>query len=393
MDVMLTNIENEITNEKMDDMNKFNLQQMTANITNLKSKINTLTESTNSNSTDISSLKDTVEMIRKRGLDTQGNHSTCSIKLAMNQMLNNVEFSNIYSLLKDGIKNSPFEFNEDMKAKCNELIDNKIKNELEKIKNDNQNMWINAVELTQKLNKPGEIKEIIDKVPPTILPVDDSIKRLLDVDYYNGKNSSPKVPDLESRLKSMESEQDENPENKEKKETEDNKEKEKDNENDLVQIVSSPDSNSATNKMFGKNNGENEGDKNSKSSSKKDKNSKGSKNSKNSKNSKGSKNSSKKEANSLGDNNSKNESENKSGNNDIKSENSKNSKVSKKSDKKSNSSKNKEVTNTNNDDEEKNNKENGNEEEGGEEEGGEEEGDEEEGGEEEDGEEEGNNES
>lgn len=386
MDVMLTNIENEITNEKMDDMNKFNLQQMTANITNLKSKINTLTESTNSNSTDISSLKDTVEMIRKRGLDTQGNHSACSIKLATNQMLNNVEFSNIYSLLKDGIKNSPFELNEDMKTKFNELVDNKIKNELEKIKNDNQNMWINAVELTQKLNKPGEIKEIIDKVPPTILPVDDSIKRLLDVDYYNGKNSNPKVPDLESRLKSMESEQDENPENKEKKETEDNKEK--DNENDLVQIVSSPDSNNATNKMFGKNNGENEGDKNSKSSSKIDKNSKGSKNSKNSKNSKGSKNSSKKEANSLGDNNSKNESENKSGNNEIKSENSKNSKGSKKSEKKSNSSKNKEATNPNNDGEEKNNNENENEVEDDEEDDGEDE----EGGEIEDGEEEGNSE-
>ena len=144
MDLMLTNIENEITNEKMDDMNKFNLQQMTANITNLKSKINTLTESTNSNNTDISSLKETVDMIKKRGLDTQGNHNTCSIKITMNQMLNNVEFTNIYSLLRDGIKNSPIEFNEDMKAKCSELVDNKIKNELEKIKNVNQNMWINA---------------------------------------------------------------------------------------------------------------------------------------------------------------------------------------------------------------------------------------------------------
>ena len=144
IDLMLTNIENEITKEKMVDMNKFNLQQMTVNITNLKSIINTLTESTNSNNTDISSLKETVDMIKKRGLDTQGNHNTCSIKITMNQMLNNVEFTNIYSLLRDGIKNSPIEFNEDMKAKCSELVDNKIKNELEKIKNVNQNMWINA---------------------------------------------------------------------------------------------------------------------------------------------------------------------------------------------------------------------------------------------------------
>ena len=38
MDSMLTNIETEITSEKMDDMNKFNLQQITTNITNLKKK-------------------------------------------------------------------------------------------------------------------------------------------------------------------------------------------------------------------------------------------------------------------------------------------------------------------------------------------------------------------
>ncbi len=131
MDLMLTNIENEITNEKMDDMNKFNLQQMSTNITNLKNQINTLNSSTSSNTTDITELKKSVESIKKRGLDASDtNHNSCSIKISMNQMLNNVEFNNIYSLLKEGNKNSPIEFTDEMKKKCGELVDNKIQTEL-----------------------------------------------------------------------------------------------------------------------------------------------------------------------------------------------------------------------------------------------------------------------
>ena len=287
MDIMLNNIETELTNEKMDDMNKFNLKQMTTNISNINNKLTTLTKSTDTNSTDISNLKVSVESIKKRGLDTQGNHSNCSIKIATNQMLNNVEFNNIYSLLKEGIKNSPIELSDEMKTKVGELVDNKIQNELEKIKLDNQKLWSNAVDLIQKFNKPGEIQELINKVPPTIIPKDESSKRLLDNDYYNGQNAKPKVPDLDNKLKSMESEQDENlysdiSNNLNNKQNENNKEKnyDKDNDNagkeiendmDMVQIES--------NEQKEK---ENEKDKNSE----KDKSSKGSKKSKGSKNSK-----------------------------------------------------------------------------------------------------------
>ena len=109
-------------------------------------------------------------------------------------MLNNVEFNNIYSLLKEGIKNSPVEFTDEMKKKCNELVDNKIQNELEKIKLDNEKLWSNAVDLIQKI-KPGDIGEIINNVKPTVRPINETSKILLDVDYYNGKNSKPKVPD------------------------------------------------------------------------------------------------------------------------------------------------------------------------------------------------------
>ena len=281
MDAMLTNIETEITNEKMDDMNKFNLQQMTTNISNLNNKIKSLTTSTNTNSTDISNIKQSIESIKKRGLDTQGNHSNCSIKIATNQMLNNVEFNNIYSLLKEGIKNSPLEFTDDIKKKCGELVDNKIQTELEKIKLDNQKLWSNAVDLIQKFNKPGEVQEIINKVPPTILSVKESSKRLMDVDYYNGKNAKPQVPDLDNRLKSLESEQEEplntemnnnkNEDNK-KLNNENNKEneqKEIENDTELVQIESNPDSSNQKNE---KNSQKDGGSENSKKESQENKN-------------------------------------------------------------------------------------------------------------------------
>ena len=331
MDSMLTNIETEITSEKMDDMNKFNLQQMTTNITNLKNKINSLSVSTDTNSTDISNLKESVEIIKKRGLDTQGNHSNCSIKIATNQMINNVEFNNIYSLLKEGIKNATIEFTDEMKAKCGELVDNKIQSELEKIKLDNQKLWSETVDLIQKFNQPGEIQQTINRVPPTILNIQESSKRIMDVDYYNGNNSKPKVPDLDNKLKSLESEKDEqlnseisnNINNKKeedsknnKTETEnenngDNEQKEKEDDTDMVQIISNPEKSKEQN---------DENEKNSKLSkkSKGSKLSKKSKNSKNSNNSKGSKNSklskkskenekSKESKNSKGSKNSKNE--------------------------------------------------------------------------------------
>ena len=174
-------------------------------------------------------------------------------------MLNNVEFNNIYSLLKEGIKNSPVEFTDDMKKKCGELVDNKIQTELEKIKLDNQKLWSNAVDLIQKFNKPGEVQEIINKVAPTILSVKESSKRLMEVEYYNGKNSKPQVPDLDNRLKSLESEQDEllNSEINNKK-NEDNKKinneinnenelKEIENDTELVNIESNPDSSNRKN--------------------------------------------------------------------------------------------------------------------------------------------------
>jgi len=211
MNYMITNIENQLTKEQMDDFSKFDLSKMTTSLDNLNEKIKSVKSSTKSNSDEISDIKLSIKNLEDFYLKNKNssNNSDLKIKIAMNQMLNNVEFSNIYSLLKNN-KGQNVEFSEDLKQKCGEIVDNKIKTELEKFKIENENLWQKAVEANEKLNKPGEIQQIIDKVPPTIMPINDSAKRLMDVDYFNGENENPKVPELDNKLKLIEGDNDKN---------------------------------------------------------------------------------------------------------------------------------------------------------------------------------------
>ena len=236
LDKMITNVENEITKEKMDDLSKFDLTKMTTSIADLSDKIKNVKNSNKNNSDEINDIKITIKNLEEDLIKNKNNsqqNSELKIKIAMNQMLNNVEFNNIYSLLKNN-KNQNIDFNEDFKQKCAEIVDNKIKLELEKVKIENENLWKNAVEANEKMNKPEEIKQVIDKVPPTILPINESAKRIMDVDYFNGENQNPKIPFLEDKLKLIEGDTEEKKEEKEVKEKEikeniDNKEEKKEN--------------------------------------------------------------------------------------------------------------------------------------------------------------------
>ena len=207
MNNMLTNIENQMTKDKMDDLAKFDFTKMTFNLDNLNDKIKSIKTSTKSNSDEISDIKLSMQSLEDKVIKNiaSNNNSDLNIKIAMNQMLNNVEFNNIYSLLKNN-KAQNVDFSEDLKQKCSEIADNKIKTELEKFKIENENLWKKAVEANEKLNKPGEIQQIIDQVPPTVLPINDSAKRIMDVDYFNGQNENPKVPALDDKLKLIEGE-------------------------------------------------------------------------------------------------------------------------------------------------------------------------------------------
>lgn len=91
----------------------------------------------------------------------------------------------------------------EIEATYNDVVDNKIQNALEKIKQDNENMWLNAVEMTQKMNDPGEIRKIIKEVPPVVTPSVESKRRLMDVDYYENQSPKPRVPELEQQLKQI----------------------------------------------------------------------------------------------------------------------------------------------------------------------------------------------
>ena len=232
MNKMINNVENEITKEKMDDITKFDLTKMTMTIADLTDKIKNMKNSNKTNSDEISDIKLSIKNLEDFYLKNKNssNNSDLKIKIAMNQMLNNVEFNNIYSLLKNN-KPQNIDFNEEFRQKCAEIVDNKIQSELEKVKIENENLWKKAVEACEKMNKPEEIKQVIDKVPPTILPINESAKRIMDVDYYNGENENPKLPLLEDKLKLIEDDNNDKKENgmdkKEEKEKENEKEENK----------------------------------------------------------------------------------------------------------------------------------------------------------------------
>ena len=223
----------------MDDLSKFDLTQMSNNLSTLSDKINLVDNSTKANSEQISDIQLSLKNIEQKTLNSIKNskNSDLNIKLAMNQMLNNVEFNNIYSLLKSEKNVKNFEYNDEFRQKCGEIVDNKIQVELEKIKIENENLWKKAIEANEKLNKPGEIKEIIDNVPATVIPLNDSAKRIMDVDYYNGSNDNPKVNNLDEKLnlineKDKDKDKDKNKENEIEDNAKKNEEKNESNNNE-----------------------------------------------------------------------------------------------------------------------------------------------------------------
>ena len=160
METMLINVENAITKEKMDKMGEFDFNSMRK-----------LYEET-----------DTLKNKPKSGDD---------IKLATVQMLNNVEFENIYSILNSGNLANGQPGGENVNY--SEMMENKINGALEKIKNDNEKMWINIVNMKDKVTDPEEIKKILNQVHPAIVPSSDASKIIDEVEPYEDQTYMPKV--------------------------------------------------------------------------------------------------------------------------------------------------------------------------------------------------------
>ena len=206
MESMLNYVESSITKDKMDKMGKFDLNSMRESIITLQEQITILSDTTvkmDSIQNDIQKLYEETNTLKNKP------KSGDDIKLATIQMLNNVEFENIYSILNSGnlaVGQSVAE-----NVNYSEMMENKINGALEKIKNDNEKMWINIVNMKDKVTDPEEIKKIIEEY--TRKEDDNSFDRLYKkgnkgynsvvnmTDIFNNKNSkeSKMIQDIKKR--------------------------------------------------------------------------------------------------------------------------------------------------------------------------------------------------
>ena len=151
-----------------------------------------------------------------KDLETRFNTSitNSNIHNSVTQIINNTEIENIYDLI-NGIKINKTESKFDDKnleivfkrleennettmktlANYRDIIDNKINKGLEKFKQDNIDMWENSVSLAQKINTPEEIKKLIQEVPPVISPLNETLQKIMDLNF---KYPEPKpfIPEL-----------------------------------------------------------------------------------------------------------------------------------------------------------------------------------------------------
>ena len=196
MDLMITNVESIITKEKMDKMGQFDLNKMTEKIIDLQDRVEYLSKASTEvdvMKADIQKLYEEQEYFKNRGNGAE------DVKLATVQMLNNVEFENIYSILnKNNLALGSVQNTEANDKVYNEIVDNKINKALEKMKNDDVNMWKNSVLLKDKITDPEEIKKIIQEIPPGVNQTNDSLKKLMEVGAYEEQLYTPKVNGLDN---------------------------------------------------------------------------------------------------------------------------------------------------------------------------------------------------
>ena len=188
MDSMITNVEAILTKEKMDKMSQFDLNEMRKTLIDLEDKYNSLSNT----NTELDSIKENINQLSaEQEILKNKPKGGDDIKLATIQMLNNVEFENIYSILNSGEIGSKEKV--DMKD-YGQMVDNKINNAMEKIKNDNENMWIKCVQIKDKVTDPEEIRKILRDVRPAVIPSEESLKEILEVNSNDVQNyPNPRV--------------------------------------------------------------------------------------------------------------------------------------------------------------------------------------------------------
>lgn len=208
MDNMLNNIESITNREMADSLSKDNEKRFLEALHKLETRFN---NHTNMSESEFNKINEEISKLEKGNNKSlpPADTSEMEIKCTLQQMLNNVEFTNIYSYLGSlGDRPTPAtpQVRDNLNSTrppedYNDVIDNKINNALEKVKQENMNMWVNAVQLSQKATEPGEIRKIIKEIPPVIIPMSESLKRILDVDYTTDQTPKPLVPALQDEYK------------------------------------------------------------------------------------------------------------------------------------------------------------------------------------------------
>jgi hypothetical protein len=207
MNDIVSNIENSLLenklnlhiNELTNEINS-NFQNNKNEILSLKKEIERLTNESNQLLEEQMKNKNT-----KMGMNEQ------EVKSTLQQILNKVEFQNIYSILNgkgnvniktndlSSLQKQIIENNEITKkalVNYSDVIDNKINNVIERFKKENIDMWTNAVQLSQKYTQPEEIKKLISEIPPTIIPEVQSQQEIMNLGFEHD-NPSPIVGDLD----------------------------------------------------------------------------------------------------------------------------------------------------------------------------------------------------
>ena len=207
MDKLLEDIDIIYNKEKIEEKEKENDEKYMKAINDLENNFNTNSKEVKDN---ISNMNESIEKMKNDIINNEEKKNLeiteMDTKSTLEQILNNVEFDNIYSILQNvsfGKNKDSSDLKEGFDDIYKEIIDNKINDALEKIKKENIDMWNNALDTSKKNKELMNIRKIINDVPPVILPREESLRRILDVDYNDTISPIPIVPDLFNNLKTI----------------------------------------------------------------------------------------------------------------------------------------------------------------------------------------------
>ena len=207
LDKIIQNVDLIYAKERINSIENENDEKYMKAINDLEKNFKNHTKENNEEFSNIKKSIDEVknDILEKEELNNKQNEQN-EMKNLSCQMLNEVEFSNIYDLLKNGSFGQGKDvgaIKDDFDAQYKDFIDNKINEALEKIKNENVEMWNKAIDSSKKGKELMSVRKIINDIPPVILPREDSLRRILDLDYNDTISPIPIVPDLFTNLQDI----------------------------------------------------------------------------------------------------------------------------------------------------------------------------------------------